>query len=176
MIMSARSRLFVTGLIAVAVGLAGLLLRGRTVQVDLQEPSLAVGDERSVTLSVMWDGDVVQSERADCGVWTASWSCELRRGGDLGVVMSRTLPISATAAVDVAGTGQWGTENVLTWDTSGLGVGWYETFVRLEVTDGEETHYGYIDGEGQDGNFFYVADRFHVGQTCLFPLRIEVGK
>jgi hypothetical protein len=176
MIMSARSRVVVTGLIVVVVGLAGLILRGSTVQVDLQEPALAVGDERTVTLAVMWDGDVHQSTRPDCGVWVASWDCELRRGGGLGVVMSRTLPISATAAVDVAGTGQWGTESVLTWDTSGLDVGNYETFVRLKVTDGEETRYGYIDGEGQDGQQFFVADKFHVGQTCLFPLRIEVGK
>jgi hypothetical protein len=71
--MSARSRLFVTGLIAVVVVVAGLILRGSTVQVDLERwPALAVGDERSVTLAVMWDGDVHQSERLDCGVWVAS--------------------------------------------------------------------------------------------------------
>jgi hypothetical protein len=175
MIMSARSRIVVTALIVVVVGLAGLILRGSTVQVDLQEPALAVGDERSITLTVMWDGDVHQSERLDCGVWAASWNCELRRGGG-GVVMTRTLPISATAAVGVAGSGQWGTETVLSWDTLGLDIGDYETFVRLEVTDGEEVKTGYIDGEGQDGQNYFMADKFHMGQTCLFPLRIEVSK
>jgi hypothetical protein len=90
--------------------------------------------------------------------------------------MTRTLPISATAAVGEAGSGQWGTETVLTWDTSHLDIGWYETFVRLEVTDGEETRYGYIEGAGQDGQYFHMADRFHMGQTCLFPLRIEASQ
>lgn len=157
--------------LAVVVLLAGVAVYKITIQYDQGgAQALGVG---SVRLAVDWGGDVYRSERADCGVWQASFNCELRRGGDLGVVLSRTLPIMAAASVGEPGTGQWGSEVILTWDTSELDVGEYETFVRLEVTDGEETVYGYVEGEGQDGDMFILVDKFRVGEPCFCALRYQ---
>ena len=134
---------------------------------------LAVDEERTVILSVDWGGDVHRSERRDCGVWMPSFNCELRRGGGLGIVITQTLPITATASVGEPDTGQWGNDAYLTWDISGLDIGPYESFCRLEVTDGEEMIYGYIEGLGQDGNQFYLVDKFQIGEICFFPLRFN---
>ena len=89
----------------------------------------------------------------------------------MGTVMTRTLPITATASVGEPGAGQWGSEATLTWDISNLEIGPYETFVRLEVTDGAEMIHGYVEGEGHDGNMFFVVDQFRIGQICFVPLR-----
>lgn len=169
---------WLTAALVVAVVIVALAMSSGTVQVKPGEqwPMLALGEERTVTLEVMWDGDVHRSDKPDCGVWSAAFNCELRRGGGLGVVMSRTLPISATAAVGEPGMGRWGTASVLTWDTSGLDVGDHETFVRLEVTDGDETLYGYMESEGQGGESWFLVDKFHIGQVCFVPMRFSVSK
>jgi len=160
--------------IAVALGLAVLaaLYLTATPAPDVEFP-LALADERTITLAVDWGGDVHQSERKDCGVWTALFNCQLRRGGGMGTVMTRTLPISATASVGEPGTGQWGSVVTLTWDISALEIGPYETFVRLEVTDGAEMLYGYVEGQGHDGNMFVIVDKFQIGAICFVPLRFS---
>jgi len=167
-----KNKVVVVGMILLAIVVIVVLVGQNQVGPD---PVLVVGDSRTITLRVDWGGDVYQSERQDCGVWTALFNCELRRGGGLGVIMTQTIPITATAAIGEPGTGQWGSEVTLTWDISGLDFGLYETFTRLEVTDGTETKYGYVEGSGHDGNMFVMVDKFQVGQTCFVPLRYSVA-
>jgi len=169
-----KSRHFVVPLVVLAIAVSIVIII--LMQNRNMPAAIAVGNSRSIWLSVDWGGDIYQSERRDCNVWIANFNCELRRGGDLGVVISQTIPISATATVGQPGTGQWGSEVLLTWDISNLDIGPYETFVRLEVTDGQEMLYGYMEGHGHDGNMFVLVDRFQIGQICFVPLRFSVSQ
>lgn len=164
-----KRTIFYVGLtITVAVLLVGGLISyfsGTT------SPALSPGDERTITLELRRDGDAHVSEETTCDVWAAQFNCELRRGGDLGIVISRTLPLTGPiAAADPPDMGTVVT-TTLTWDTSALAVGPYETFCQLEETNGTDTIYGYVEGEGQDGQDFYLADKFSIGQTCVIPRR-----
>lgn len=130
-------------------------------------PQLIAGDERTIVLEVIWGDDIyTTSPEPSCDVWTAQFNCELRRGGDLGVVVSQTLPLLgpvATADPPEAGVV---VSTTLTWDTSLLDVGPYETWCRLALTNGIENVWGYIKGQGQELDGFCMADKFAVGEIC----------
>jgi hypothetical protein len=164
-----KARLFWIAMAALAalsaIGLASYLGG------ELPTPALVPGDERTVILELQWGGDVYTSEEATCDVWTAQFNCELRRGGNLGTIISQTLPLASPIAMADPPSAGVVVTTTLTWDTSDLTVGPYETFCRLEETNGTDTIWGYIEGEGQDGQGFYLADKFAIGQTCIIPRR-----
>lgn len=150
-------------------GMAGLLAH---LPADAPLPALALGDERTIILEVVAGGDVHIVEEASCDVWGGGFNCELRRGGDLGVVASQYITLTAPlASADPPPDGTVVVSATLTWDTSALAVGPYETFCRLELSNGIDEIWGYIEGQGQDGQGFYLADKFAVGQTCIVPRR-----
>jgi len=47
------------------------------------------------------------------------------------------------------------------------------TYRLVEVTDGVETLYGYVEGQGHDGNMFVIVDKFQIGAICFVPLRFS---
>jgi len=132
-------------------------------------PEIQLEPTRCVSLAVWWGETRTYTER-DCAAWESSLNCELRRGGGLGVVVTQTLTTTCQATVDVPGTGQCGNAVDVCWDTTALDIGDYEVFARLEQTNGVETWYGVLkDATAQDGEMFFLIDKFTVGQACIVP-------
>ena len=165
-----QKALFYLALLALAgLGVVGLLVY---LPESMPTPHLIAGDERTIVLEVVWGGDTyTTSPEPSCDIWTAQFNCELRRGGDLGSVVSQTLPLLSPVALPDPPEAGVVVTTTLTWDTSSLAVGPYETFCRLEETNGVDEIWGYIEGEGHDGDGFYMADKFAVGEICIVARR-----
>jgi hypothetical protein len=129
--------------------------------------------ERTIDLKVLWGGDIYTSTETSCDIWAGQFHCELRRGGGLGTVISRTLPLTGSMAmVDPPDTGVVVTAT-LSWSLSELVAGPYETWCRLELTNGEEQIWGYIEGQGQELDGYCLADAFSIGQVCGVARRFQ---
>jgi len=132
-------------------------------------PTIQLEPERCVSMAVWWGETQVIIER-DCAAWESSFNCELRKGGGAGVVATQTLTTTCEATVEVPGVGQCGNAVNVCWDTTALDIGDYEVFARLEQTNGVETWYGALkDATAQDGDMFFLVDKFTVGQACNVP-------
>jgi hypothetical protein len=131
--------------------------------------SIPAEGERRIILELSWGGDIYTSTETSCDVWTGQYECELRRGGSLpgeGIVMTATLPLTGSVAmVDPPDSGTIVT-TTLNWPLSDLTVGPYETWCRLDLTNGEERIWGYVPGEGQETSGHCMVDQFGVGQIC----------
>jgi hypothetical protein len=157
---------------AAILGLVGLGIFGVVTYVPVADFQLEASGERTIELEVIWGGDTYTSEEASCGVWAGKFECELRRGGDLGTVISQTLPVGVLDSPDPPIEGTVVT-TTLTWELSDLDIGPYETFCRLwlDSSTGTVVVWGYMEGQGHDGQGFYLADKFAIGQTCVVPRR-----
>lgn len=156
---------------AAILGLVGLGIFGVVTYIPVTDFQLETSGERTIELEVIWGGDTYTSEEASCDVWTGQFDCELRRGGDLGTVISQTLPLvgpMASADPPLEGTV---VTTTLTWNTSDLVMGPYETWCRLALTNGSDSIWGYVEGQGQELDGFCLADKFAIGQTCTVSRR-----
>jgi hypothetical protein len=162
--MKNRKLALIAGIIAaILVALAVLTALPVRVRPVALEPTFC-------TPLAVWWGEVQTITEKDCAAWQSSFNCELRRGGDAGLVASQILTTTCEATVDVPGTGQCGNAVDVCWDTTALDIGDYEVFGRLEQTNGVETWYGGLkDVEGHDGDMFFLVDKFTVGQVCNVP-------
>lgn len=162
------------GLILTIVAVVLLILGDMELGSSL--PEIQLEPTRCVSLAVWWDDTQTATEK-DCAVWESSFNCELRYGGGLGVVATRTLTTTCEATVDIPGTGQCSNAVNLCWDMASLDIGDYETFARLEQTNGVEMWYGRLrDATGHDGDKFFLVDKFTVGQVCNVPGQFIIVK
>jgi hypothetical protein len=131
--------------------------------------SIPAEASRCIVLELSWGGDIYTSTETSCDVWIAWWECELRRGGSApgeGIIMTKTLPLTGTIAmVDPPSAGVV-TTNTLCMPLDGLPVGPHEVWCRLVETNGEDTIWGYIPGQGQELDGYCLVDQFGVGQIC----------
>jgi hypothetical protein len=131
--------------------------------------SIPAGGKRCIVLELSWGGDIYTSTETSCDVWTAWYECELRRGGSApgeGIIMTKTLPLTGTVAtVDPPSSGVIVT-TTLCWPLSDLAVGPYETWCCLDLTNGEETIWGYVPGQAQELNGYCHVDTVGIGESC----------
>lgn len=163
-------------IVTIAIAIVVLILVARSIVPPISVTPVALEPTFCTPLAVWWDDTRMITEK-DCAVWESSFNCELRRGGGAGVVASQVLTTTCEATVEVPGVGQCGNVVDVCWDTTTLEIGDYEIFARLEQTNGVETWHGVLkDAEGHDGQYFFLVDKFTVGQICNVPGQFVIAQ
>jgi hypothetical protein len=62
----------------------------------------------------------------------------------------------------------------LTWNTIPTQSGWYEEFCQFRIWSGDQEAFGYIPGEGQDGNGFLMLRHWQIEPyKCYLPVVVK---